>query len=499
MFRPPHVGTLLLGATLGLHAVSGSVAGEDKNASDGAPARPNILFCLADDWSWPHASAYGTPVVKTPTFDRLASKGVLFTNAFATAPSCTPSRAGILTGQAVHRLHEGANQSGILPGRFPVYPDLLEESGYFVGYCRKGWAPGTLKGTGRKRNPCGPKFRDFATFLEKAPADKPFCFWFGSIDPHRPYEKGSGEASGMKPDAVRVSPHLPDTPVVRSDLLDYFFEIQRFDREVGQLLQQARRAGRLGNTLVVISGDQGMPFPRCKTTVYDSGLRVPLVFYWPEQIPGGRQIDDFVSHADLAPTFLVAARLTPPEQMTGRSLLELLLCNKSGRVDPARDKVFLERERHACTREGNQSYPSRAVRTSDYIYIRNLRPNLLPAGDPRFQTISGPYSDIDRSPTKDELLARRDDPAIAPFFQRACQGHPAEELYVLDDDPGQIHNVAEEPKFANVKFILRAELEHWMRSTGDLRAEGETDLWDKSPYVGSKMHRVDLDDTSSHK
>src|SRR5207244_704104 len=146
----------------------------------------------ADDWSWPHAGIYGDKVVHTPTFDKFAAEGALFTHAFCVSPSCTPSRAAILTGQTIHRLEEGGNLWGILPQKFDVYPDLLEKAGYHVGFMGKGWGPGSLEGSGRNRNPAGPRFKTFAEFLKSVPKDKPFCFWYGSTDPHRPYEKGSG-------------------------------------------------------------------------------------------------------------------------------------------------------------------------------------------------------------------------------------------------------------------------------------------------------------------
>lgn len=227
-----------------------------------ADARPNILLVLADNWAWPHAGAYGDKVVRTPAFDRVAAEGVRFTNGFCASPSCTPSRAAILTGQAVHRLAEGASNWGILPKRFEVYPDLLETAGYHVGYAGKGWAPGSLEGSGRLRNPAGPVFESFETFLKDVPDRRPFCFWLGHRDPHRSYVKGSGAKSGMKPADVAVPSYLPDTPEVREDILDYYFAVQRFDQDLGKMLEQLGKAGRLDNTLVVVAGDNGWQFPR---------------------------------------------------------------------------------------------------------------------------------------------------------------------------------------------------------------------------------------------
>jgi len=193
--------------------------------------RPNILLAIADDWGYPHASCYGDPVVKTPTFDRMAREGVLFTNAFVSSPSCTPSRGALLAGQHFWRLREGADLWVTLPADIPTYPDLLEKAGYFVGHTRKGWGPGKLGD--RTRNPAGPQFNDFEQFLAQRPKDKPFCFWFGSIDPHRPYEPGSGKGSGIDLGKIKLPAALPDAEETRSDVADYYFEVQRFDREAG--------------------------------------------------------------------------------------------------------------------------------------------------------------------------------------------------------------------------------------------------------------------------
>ncbi|MDW8353608.1 MAG: sulfatase [Bryobacterales bacterium] len=450
-------------------------------AGAAARRRPNILLCIADDWSYPHASAYGDRVVRTPVFDRVAREGVLFTHAFCASPSCTPSRAAILTGQAPHRLEEGGNLWGFLPARFPVYTDLLEQAGYVVGFTRKGWGPGDYKAGGRARNPAGPEFASFAEFLRTVPADRPFCFWFGSHDPHRPYELGSGARSGMKPEEVAVPPYLPDLPQVRHDILDYYLEVQRFDREVGEILELIERSGRAANTLVVITSDNGWPFPRAKANLYDSGTRMPLALRWPERIRGGRRVDAFVNLADLAPTFLEAAGIEPLPEMTGRSLLGLL----AGREKPgSRQAVFLERERHAWVRKGNLSYPSRAVRTRDFLYIRNFRPERWPAGDPELVHSVGPFGDCDDSPSKQWILHWRTDPPFVRYFERAFAQRPAEELYDLRKDPEQLDNVAARPEYAAALADCRARLERWMKETGDPRAVSDDDRWDRYPYFG---------------
>ena len=448
----------------------------------GAGPRPNILVVIADDWSHPHAGAYGDRVVNTPTFDRVAREGTLFRNAFAAAPSCTPSRAALLTGRAPHELAEGGNLWGFLPARFDVYPDLLERSGYAAGHTRKGWGPGNFEAGGRGRNPAGPQFPSFDAFYAQLPEGTPFVFWFGSSDPHRPYDPGSGAAAGLKAERVSVPGFLPDTPEVRSDLLDYYLEIERFDRETGAILARLEQDGRLDHTIVVITSDNGMPFPRAKANLYDAGTRVPLAIRFPGKVKPQRR-DEFVVLTDLAPTFLEAAGLPVPAGTTGRSLLPLL-----GGATPAdRDRVFVERERHAQVRRGDLSYPSRAVRTDQFLYIRNYRPDRWPAGDPEKYFAVGPYGDIDGGPSKDLLLARRTDPRIAPAFASATGKRPAEELYDLRKDPHQLVNVAASRDYDGAKKELAASLDRWMRTTNDPRLTDDDDRWDRFPYYGNPV------------
>ena len=318
-----------IGAALVVLVVTpiGTPADEARKTARGDD-RPNIVFAIADDWSWPHAGAYtdrvnGAPtskgtsgagdfrrfqrtdgVAKTPSFDQVAAQGVLFTNAFCAAPSCTPSRGAILTGQAAHRLEEGANLWSVLPAKFRCYPDLLEAQGYAVGLTGKGWGPGSLEGTGRKRNPAGPAFRNFDQFLNSVPKGTPFCYWYGSVDPHRPYDLGSGAKAGLKLDQVVVPPFLPDTPEVRGDVADYYLEVERFDRSVGEILARLDAEGLAENTIVVVTSDNGMPFPRGKANLYDAGTHMPLAIRWPARVKPGQVFHGFVSLTDVAPTFL---------------------------------------------------------------------------------------------------------------------------------------------------------------------------------------------------
>ena len=488
--------------TIGLSVASLTFAGcANTFGSFGSRApkkRPNILFCLADDWSWPHASIAGDKVVKTPTFDKIAREGVLFENAFVSSPSCTPSRGAILTGQWHWRLEEGGNLWSTLPAKFDVYPDLLEEAGYHVGFTRKGWGPGRDEPGGRKRNPAGPRYKDFRQFLDERPEDKPFCFWFGSTDPHRGYIWQSGIKSGMKLEDVDVPACFPDSEEVRTDICDYYWEVQRFDTEVDELLEMLEKTGELDNTLVVISGDNGLPFPRCKSNLYDMGTNVPLAVCWPEAVKGGRVVKDFISLTDLAPTFLDAAGLEPTGQMTARSFLNILTSSKSGRMDPKRDHVLTGKERHVvCQETGTGGYPMRAIRTHDFLYIRNFKPERWPAGAPKGYAhpieidVTLPrgthygYADVDGGPTKSYMLKYRDDPKAKRLFELAFGKRPAEELYDLQKDPGQLNNVAGESEYAQLKKKLSDALMAELKATKDPRVLGNGDAFDQYPYYGS--------------
>lgn len=444
--------------------------------------RPNILYCLADDWSWPHAGAYGDKVVQTPAFDRVAREGVRFNYCFSAAPSCTASRAAMLTGQYPHRLEEGSCLWGFLPHKFPVYPDLLEKAGYTIGSTRKGWGPGDFKAGGFAHNPAGPTYRNFADFLRTVPEGKPFCFWFGSHDPHRPYEKGAGAASGLKTNHVAIPPFWPDNETSRNDVLDYYSRVQRYDRDVGEILDLLAKFGRLTNTLVVMSGDNGWPFPRCKANVYDGGTRQPLAVMWPTKVKPRQVCDDFINLMDLAPTFLEAAGLKPLPEMTGRSFLGVLTgVEKCG----SRNTVYIERERHANVRPGNLGYPMRALRTRDFLYIRNFRPDRWPAGDPREgQDPKRTFGDCDDGPTKSYILDHRDAPEMRAYFELCFAKRPAEELYDLKADPQQTNNVVTRADYAAALKQLRDQLDHWMSETGDPRATSDDDHWDKYPYFG---------------
>jgi arylsulfatase A-like enzyme len=465
-----------------LSCIGGTAAG----ATD--QKRPNILFAIADDWGWPHAGAYGDPVLKTPTFDRLAREGALFHHAYVSSPSCTPSRGAVLTGQWHWRLEGAGNLWSVFPDKFTTYPELLKEAGYEVGSTGKGWGPGRTETPGRELT--GKRCASFQAFLDQRDDGKPFCYWLGSSDPHRPYKKGSGAAAGMQFDRIRLFGCFPDHAEVRSDVADYYFEVQRFDRLVGRALESLKEIGELDNTVIWMTGDHGMPFPRCKSNVYDSGARVPLAVRWPGKVKPDRTIDDFVSFTDLAPTFLEIAGLDPQADMTGRSLMNVLASDKSGRIDPTRDFVLIGKERHVPgqKRPDMGGYPCRAIRTHDFLYIRNFRPDRWPAGTPDHRNAAVPgawYADCDNGPTKTYMVENRDkDATHLKLFNLAFGKRPAEELYDSKKDPEQLEDVAADPRYTKIREELSDKLTDQLRATGDPRIVGGGDKFDQYPYLG---------------
>lgn len=493
---------LAVGMMLALAATAATSGAETKPASD---ARPNILLAISDDQSYPYASAYVCPGVKTPTFDHIARQGILFTNAICPSPGCAPSRASLLTGRYPWQNEHAGTHASSFPAKLVVYPDLLEKAGYFVGYTGKGWGPGDWEVGGRSRNPAGPEFNqirikntapgiadfdystNFRLFLEKRPKGRPFCFWYGGKEPHRGYEAGIGLRHGKKPEEARIPPFLPDTPEVRSDILDYCWEIEWFDRHLADMVAALEQAGEFDNTLIVVTGDNGMAFPRAKANVYEYGIHVPMAVCWPRRIPGGRTVDDLISFVDLAPTFLEAAGVTPgePHSLSGRSLMSVLVSDRQGLVDETREMVFSARERHSSSRYQNLGYPQRALRTQRYLYIRNFKPDRWPAGDPRQLNADGSlahpdsgYCDIDSSPSLTHLIAHKSDPTIGRFFHLAVDKRAAEELYDIREDPGCLTNLITSVEHAAALNKLRSQMDDYLRKTDDPRVTGSGDVFE---------------------
>lgn len=466
--------------------------------------RPNILFAIADDWSHPHAGAYGCSWVKTPSFDRIARDGILFANAYTPNAKCAPSRACILTGRNSWQLKAGCNHVPFFPAEFKSYAEALGENGYWVGMTCKGYSPGIANDArGKPRQMTGRPFNartaeppaegiskndyaaNFADFLDAAPAGRPWCFWYGGVEPHREYEYGSGAAKGGKrvADIDRVPGYWPDNDVVRNDMLDYAFEVEHFDRHLGRMLAELERRGQLDNTLVMVTADNGLPFPRAKGNEYEASNHMPLAAMWRAAIRApGRTVTDYVSFIDFAPTFIDVAGLrwadTGMAPAAGRSLSEIFASEKSGRVNPARDHVLLGQERHDVGRPHDWGYPIRSIIRDGWLYIRNFEPTRWPACNPE----TG-YLNTDGGATKTEILnARRKNPGDRHWA--LCFGlREGEELYDLARDPDCLTNLAAQEAHAPRRDALREQLFDALKAQEDPRMFGNGGVFEAEPYA----------------
>ncbi len=508
-----------------------------------AASRPNILFCFADDWGR-FASCYrgaigpGTPcdVVRTPAIDALAAEGVLFPHAFVNAPSCTPCRSALLSGQYFWRTGQGAILHGAhWDPKIPAFPLLLRDGGYHIGKMAKVWSPGAppdapFDGQKHAYQKAGGRYNQFSEevttmvdqgyelidakgellrevranfrqFLAAKPADAPFCFWFGPTNVHRKWVAGSGKALwGLNPDDLqgKLPPFIPDVPAMREDFADYLGETMAFDAMIAELVAELKSTDQYDNTLIVVSGDHGPPgFPHGKCNLYDFGTNVALVMKGPG-IGAGRQLSDFVNLMDLAPTFLEAGGVPIPDVMTGNSLWPIVQGTGTGQVDPARSWVVTGRERHVSfARDDFLPYPQRALRTADHLYIVNFAPDRWPLGNPYgLDETPGPtvealteetyttFRDDDAGPAKAWLVTHRDDPEIRPYFERAYGKRPRTELYDLKQDPHQLTNVAADPAYADIAARLEAQLLAELERTADPRVKDGGAFFETPPMAG---------------
>ncbi|MCH2206377.1 MAG: sulfatase [Lentisphaerales bacterium] len=464
-----------------------------------ADDRPNILFCITDDQSWKHTSFAGDKVVKTPGFDRVAENGIYFENGFTNCPSCAPSRASILTGQSFWRLEEGGLLFGKLKKKFPIFTKLLQDAGYEIGITGKGYSPANQSFDycwqniyGKQVNvkmtvPKGIKPVNYAASFEKfvneKDPNKPFFFWFGASEPHRSYKYGIGKEHKIDPATVTVPSFLPDCEEVRNDIADYYFEIQWQDNHLVQMINFLEKKKMLNNTLIVLTSDNGMPFPRAKATAYNYGVHMPLAMMWGDKIKGGRKVSDFINHEDFAPTFLEVAGLSIPKDMTGKSVVNIFKSDKEGRVDSERSFTVSGLERHVWAREDGKTYGRRVIHTDDFVYIRNYTPDRWPMGPVDFKAShQGVAGDIDKGPSKSVLLKNQS----SKFFNLSFGKLPAEELYNIRKDPAQLNNLAGDPEYSGKKDELIKLLENRQKETGDPRVDG-LDPWQDYPfYAGTK-------------
>ncbi len=471
-------------------------------AAMAADKRPNVLFCIADDATFHHFSKAGCPWVNTPNFDRVANNGIFFDACYTPNAKSAPSRAILLTGRYSWQLAEAGNHNINFPLDTKVFTEVLTEVGYDVAYTGKSWAPG-FPGIvdGKPRQLTGKPYlehklvpptpmiyatdylNNFKDFLNDNNGDKPWFFWFGSMEPHRAYSFGSGkEIGGKTTDMIdEVPPYWNDNETVRTDMLDYAFELEYFDKQIGLLLDEVERRGELDNTIIIITSDNGMPFPRCKANNYEYSTHMPLAIMWTKGLKNsGSTVEDYVSFIDIAPTILDIAGAEPKgmKEITGKSLMPIIKDKLSESEKESREVVYFGRERDDYGRPANQGYPIRAVMKDDIIYIHNVKPYLYPAGNPEVG-----YLDVDASPTKTDILQEHRTSNRSELWQLSMGIRPEIELYDLKKDKYCVNNLANDPSYAKVKEELAELLFKRLTETRDPRLAVDGDHFDRYNFI----------------
>ena len=503
--------------------------------------RPNILFVFGDDWGR-YASIYSkfenkktvNSIISTPTMDRMAKEGAIYTNAFVPSPSCTPCRSAVLSGRYFWQTRLGAIlQGAVWDDNIPTFPKILEKTGYHTGNTYKVWGPGVYQPQtfGIEYNSAGQKFnsfseevtkniktgmtineskiplynevrQNFCDFLNSRKKGAPFLYWWGPTNTHRTWEKGSGNILwGIEPNKIKgIMPQfIPDVDSVREDFADYLGECMALDHGISVLVDVLEKIGELDNTLIVLSGDHGIPgFPRAKSNLYDIGCGVSLIVRYPKLIQAGTVINDITNIMDLAPTFLEVAQCEPEISMAGRSLWGRL----KGETENINEKwVIMGRERHIATaRAENLPYPQRALRTKNFLYIVNFAPDRWPMGDPPdwnnlnlttklLETNTRSiYPDMDAGPTKAWMILHRDADPYKDLFDLAFSKRPQEELYNISDDPDQMKNLASNPEYNSIKEQLKEHLFCELKKQRDPRICDKEIRYEKSPYTDVFEH-----------
>ena len=447
-----------------------------------AAAGPNFVIMIADDMSWDDCGAYGHPSIRTPNIDRLAQEGMRFDRAFLTISSCSPSRASIITGRYPHRTN-AEELHWPLPGDQTTFTELLRAAGYWCGAAGKWHLGDEVKDrfdlilaadtsgfqlpTGRAgetgkfvettagdaRSGCA----EWVPLLQKRPRDKPFCLWLAALDPHRPYDTELVEQSedNYSANDVRLPPYHPDHEDVRKDYLDYYAEITRLDRFVGKVMVELEQQGVAEETFVLFFSDNGRPFPRDKTTIYDSGIRTPFIVRYPPLVRKPQVCPTLVSSIDIAPTVLELAGVPIPKSVDGRSFVPQL---GNPAVDTRR-YVFAEKNWHDFEDH------ARAVRDVRFKYIRNYYDDLP----------NTPPADAVRSPTYVHMNRLRVEGKLDAAYN-VCFDSPRakEELFDTWADPHEVKNLATDPEYSKQLDRLRGALKDWESETGDAAPELRT-------------------------
>jgi arylsulfatase A-like enzyme len=463
-----------------------------------AADRPNIVLIIADDMGWEECRPYGNKQIKTPQLERLAREGMRFENMILTCSSCSPSRSSLITSRFPH--NTGAEQlHWPLPKEQVTFVELLRKAGYWTAAAGK-WHLGNQVrdrfdvihdvGTAGFQLPTDPEKTEVKTVvppdpnpsgaeawvatLKERPKDKPFFLWLASVDPHRDYaEKVILEPH--RPEDVTVPPYLPDNAETRKDLALYYDEISRLDFNVGKVLDEITAQGLVENTVVIFMTDNGRPFPRCKTTLYDSGVKSPFIIRWLGKVRTEATCQSLLSSVDIAPTILEIAGIIPPAQFQGVSFFKVFT-DPEARV---RTAAFSEHNWHDFEAR------SRSVRTERYKYIRNEYPDLP----------NTPPADAVRSLTFQSMRKLRDEEKLKEA-QKTCftKPLPEEELYDIQADPHELKNLAFDPKFTAEVAELRGALDAWKKETRDATPVARTsDGFDREsgePLPGRKRPRL---------
>ena len=483
------------------------------------PKRPNILFAISDDQSFGHTGFGGSEWIKTPAFDKVASSGIYFSNCYAGSPGCAPSRSAIITGRYPWQNEQAGQHAAGWPKKYVPFTDLIAANGYHTGRTGKGVAPFKYGEPYRAEDPAGKAyneikyeegspgderftnkirnldyFANFRKFMEEKPADQPFFFWYGASEPHRAYEEGSWKRHGKSLDEVIVPDFLPDSEEVRGDLLDYAVEIEWFDLHLQRMVDYLEETGELENTIIIVTADNGMPFPRAKANCYEFGVHVPLAISYPGRFPGGRKVEDPISFVDLAPTILELTETSRENMLpiSGKSFVNILASDREGIVDESKEYVLAGRERHSSSRYMNLGYPQRMIRKDQYLYIWNMKPERWPAGAPqrlRPDSVGGSYpvngideagvhhsewafTDIDASPTKSFIAEQAAAPEYASYLEWAVAKRPVYELFDVKKDPACLNNLALNPEFTGIADRMAGVMLRELEASGDPRVVG---------------------------
>jgi N-sulfoglucosamine sulfohydrolase len=460
-----------------------------------APAsKPNILFVLSDDHSYPFLSCYGDPNVRTPAIDQLAAEGMKFHRLFTVAPQCVPSRAGYLTGRSAVAARM-TRFSSPLPRDEITFPEILrEKAGYYTGICGRSYhldGSGANSGATNLRLITEHGMRTFEKrvdylrtgsdpqaieqmreFLDQKPKDKPFCLWLNFSDPHHPWTPPA--ADRPDPASLKLPPHWPDLPGLREQLADYCGEVNRVDRSMKAVLDLLAERGFARDTIVVFAGDNGAALPHGKGSLYDPGCNVPLVIRWPGVVKPGGDSRSLISGEDIAPTLLAAAGLAPGPKMSGRNFLPLL----KGETYTPRKHLFTERGPHGTApvtlqmRSSSNDF-SRSARSDRYKFIYNCTPWV-------------PYSPVDSASGAGwtQMTTANEQGKLAAGLRTTyfTSPRPVYELYDLAADPSELNNLSGQPAMHTVELELRTALAEKMIVDFDYLPL--PDLLDREPAGG---------------